>query len=122
MNSINPLRGNVEINLGGEKRLLRFNNNAFRIISKSRGVSMTKLFQQMQDPDQRLDVIFELIEAAFRNELAYTGQPDNYSPNQVQAWIGDMQDEDMTAVLEAIQGSVTTPKQDEGNLMAPVKA
>jgi len=83
---------------------------------------MTKLFQQMQDPDQRLDVIFELIEAAFRNELAYTGQPDNYSPNQVQAWIGDMQDEDMTAVLEAIQGSVTTPKQDEGNLMAPVKA
>lgn len=120
MNTLNPIRGKVQVTLGEEKRTLRFNNNAFRIVSQHRGITMTQMFKRMQDQDQMLEIVYDLIEAAFRNECDYMGHDCLFTSRQIQAWIGEMSDDDVTAVLHTIQSSVSGGKaQEAGNSMAP---
>lgn len=112
MNTLNPIRGKVEVTLGEEKRVLRFNNNAFRIVSANKGITMTQMFKRMQNQEEMLELVYDLIEAAYRNECAYTGQPCALSSDQIQAWIGDMSDDDIMNVLKTIQGSVAPAKPE----------
>jgi hypothetical protein len=113
--NINPIRGVVGVTLNGQNAILRFNNNAFRIVSKKRNMSMTQLFKELGSVDM-LELVYDLIEAAYRNEIAYTGQTDNVSSEQFQAWVGEMQDEDMDAILKTIGNAVTL--QPAGNAQA----
>lgn len=120
--SFNALRGECVISLGGEERRLRLNNNALNIMCQRRGISLGELFNQLknQDPMEMLSFMSDLIKASFINECHYNGITDYPNDIVLDAWIGDITDEDTNKVMKMLNSSMKlTEGESEGNAQTP---
>lgn len=119
MSSINPLRGTCQVTLGEQQVTLRLNNNTFRIACEKRKSTFSQFLQDFQQGGENmLNLLYDIIEAAYINDLHYRGQKCEVPTETIQAWIGDMTDEDVNKILAVINSSVNLKPEKKGNAIA----
>lgn len=110
------------INLGGQQTKLRFNNNTFRILGQRSGKNLEETLQAFSTEQLQKDPltgINDLIISALTNEKHYSGDTSAINENQLSAWIGDLDTNDLVKIMEAFSNSIVLMSQKPGNADTP---
>lgn len=102
----------VYINVGGERRPIKFGTNATALLCKEHNISLKEIGGFLSEGDMTIEKYRDLLWASLTAGAQSIGQDFPFTKYQVGDWIDDMSEVDNTAFLDEMTGIVDSqPKK-----------